>query len=72
MREDIKRRLWAMTLVLLAWFFVFPVRIAMIPGDYRFDNEVQRKMMIAQRAEEWFRINNGYVITCIIIGAVVL
>ena len=72
MWEDIKRRLWALTLVLLTWFFVFPVRIAMIPGSYRWNDEIMRQKMIAERAQLWFRVDNSTIVIFMMMGAVML
>ena len=46
MREDIRRRLWAVALVILSWFFVFPVRVALIPGEYHLEEALYQQKII--------------------------
>lgn len=71
MREDIRRRLWAVALVILSWFFVFPVRVALIPGEYRLEEKLYQQKII-ERTEHWFSIANGWGMFVIILGAVIL
>lgn len=71
MREDIRRRLWAVALVILSWFFVFPVRVALIPGEYRLE-EALYQQKIVERTEHWFSIGNVWGMFVIILGAVIL
>ena len=71
MREDIRRRLWAVALVILSWFFVFPVRVALIPGEYRLEEALYQQKII-ERTEHWFSIGNVWGMFVIILGAVIL
>ncbi|MDO4295469.1 MAG: DUF6449 domain-containing protein [bacterium] len=72
MREDIRHRLWALALSFLAWFFIFPVRMALIPGDYEDFDGLMAKQQMAVRAEGWFALDNGFVIFVMLVGAILL
>ena len=74
MKEDIKRRLWAVALSFLAFFFSLPVAVAMIAG--RWNESIALDTVFYERLIRYLKsylgINNGFVAFIIVAASLVL
>lgn len=68
--EDIKRRLWAVTLAFLMFFFSLPVAIAMILGDYVKRDSVKAYMI--SELQQFLGFQNGWMVFLIIVLSVIM
>ncbi len=70
MGEDIKRRLWAVTLTFLLFFFSLPVTIAMVLGD--FVKSEREKVYIISELQHFLGFQNGWMVFLIMILSVIM
>ncbi|WP_097006365.1 DUF6449 domain-containing protein [Lacrimispora amygdalina] len=69
-KEDIKRRLWAVTLTFLLFFFSLPVSVAMILGD--FIKEEQKKAYVISELQHFLGFQNGWMVFVIMVLSVIM
>ena len=72
MKEDLKSRLWAMAILGLVFFFVFPVAVTMRAGMLR-DTEhyAENLRRFTGEVSQWLSFSNGLVIFMMITAAII-
>ena len=72
MKEDLKSRLWAMAILGLVFFFVFPVTITMRAGMLRdTDHHTENLRWFTGEVSKWLSFSNGLVIFMMITAAII-
>lgn len=72
MKEDLKSRLWAVSLVALALFFIFPVTAAFSAGSVRDAVDYEKAVLeYGENMLEWFSFTNGLTVFFMIATALV-
>ncbi len=60
MKEDLKSRLWAVALIGLGFFFLYPVWVAFAAGDIENYQSFEKGLeWYSQRVTDWLSFNNG-------------
>ena len=70
MREDLKRRLWAVALTFLTFFFSLPVAVALTLSESRNMEESYQGMLHSARSVLGF--NNGFIAVIIVLLSLIL
>lgn len=72
MKEDLKHRLWAIALIGLGYFFLFPVAVAFMATQMKDSyDQVAAMKLFTQEVVDWLDFDNPYMIFCMIAAALV-